>query len=101
MTTELGIIAPKSGGAVNRTAPPYSTPMGQCKVECKFDRCLAFTFYIEDEVSVLDKRLVAKFTSEGYISSQHTSGVHVHNRQSSSNDRTTMGKMLFSKQNIQ
>ena len=60
-------------------------------------RCLAFTFYIEDEVSVLDTRLVVKISSEGYVTSQHTSGVHVHSRQSSSNDRTVMGEMLLHK----
>ena len=45
----------------------------RASAKCKFDRCLAFTLYIEEEVSVLDKRLV--------FSSQHTSGVYVHSRQ--------------------
>ena len=38
---------------------------------------------------------VVKFVSQGSLSSQHTSGMTVHSRHLSNNDRTRMGESMF------
>ena len=65
----------------------------RASAEGKFDSCLSFTFYIDDQINVLDKKIVIKFESEGYILPQHTSGENIHNRHLTCNDRSTIGEI--------
>ena len=44
------------------------TPFFRASAECKYDSCLFFTFYIDDQIIVLNKKIVLKFESEHYKS---------------------------------
>ena len=44
---------------------------------------------------IYGNKVAVKFVSQGSLSSQHTSGMTIHSRHLSSNDRTRMGESML------
>ena len=72
------------------------SPFFRAKAECKFDNCLSFIFYIDDEMSMLySNNVVVKFFSEGSISAQHTDCKTTHGRNLSFSERSKIGELFI------
>ena len=71
-----------------------NSPFLRARAECKFDNCRDYIFYIEDEISMFNNRIVVKFYSEGSLSLQHTDGTSAYSRHLSCSERSKMGGLL-------
>ena len=70
------------------------SPFIRADAECKSDNCRTNKFYIDHD-KIYGNRVAVKFVSQCSLSSQHTSGMTVHSRHLSNNDRTRMGESMF------